>query len=353
VNGDYLWDRSGPADPEIVRLERLLGPFGRHNPPLPFRAPAIVPPRASPTFVAIAAVAAACVLALVGLTWTDRAASVVAWDVTRVTGSPLTPSGPITDHVRLGGGAWIDTRADGRVSIAVGEIGQVQAEPDTRIALLDARRGRYGLHLDRGTIHAVIWSPPGAFFVDTASATAVDLGCAYTMTVDAMGTGLVRVTSGWVGFEWQGREAFIPEGAVCRTRPGLGPGTPHFEETTPAFRAALDVIDEGAAPDADRAAAHSLVLEEAGARDRVTLWHLLTRVGPADRDRVFDRLAAFVAPPAGVTRDGIRRGRQDMLDRWWDDLGLGSTNWWRVWEQHWRPDRPVQYNNINDPKGRQ
>jgi len=70
--------------------------------------------------------------------------------------------------------------------------------------------------------------------------------------------------------------------------------------------------------------------------NRITLWHLLARVPAADRDRVFDRLATFVAPPAGVTREGVRAGDKQMLDAWWDALGLGSTSLWRKWSQQWR-----------------
>jgi hypothetical protein len=81
----------------------------------------------------------------------------------------------------------------------------------------------------------------------------------------------------------------------------------------------------------------ALVLREAQARDAFTLWHLLTRVEPASRDLVFDRLAALVPAPDGVTRDGIRAGDRAMLDTWWDHLGFGAANWWRVWRQQWRP----------------
>jgi hypothetical protein len=157
------------------------------------------------------------------------------------------------------------------------------------------------------------------------------------MSIDDAGAGLIRVTSGWVGFAWEGREAFIPAGAVCRTRPGLGPGTPRFEDTSETFAAALEAIDTApttGSPEA--AAALDRVIEEARPRDALTLWHLLSRVDPAIRERVFERLAGFVPPPAGVTLTGIRDGNQPMLDRWWDELNLGSTNWWRLWEQEWR-----------------
>jgi hypothetical protein len=51
---------------------------------------------------------------------------------------------------------------------------------------------------------------------------------------------------------------------------------------------------------------------------------------------VFDRLASFVPPPTGVTRDGIRAGDRRMLDAWWDALGLGTTSLWRTWSQQWK-----------------
>jgi len=38
-----------------------------------------------------------------------------------------------------------------------------------------------------------------------------------------------------------------------------------------------------------------------------------------------------------LTRDGIRAGDRAMLDTWWDHLGFGAANWWRVWRQQWRP----------------
>src|ERR1039458_5028797 len=52
--------------------------------------------------------------------------------------------------------------------------------------------------------------------------------------------------------------------------------------------------------------------------------------------RVYDALAALVPPPAGVTREGILHGDRRMLDRWWDQLGLGDTGWWRHLQGKWQ-----------------
>ena len=114
--------------------------------------------------------------------------------------------------------------------------------------------------LDRGRIRALIWAPPRNFFVNTPSAVAVDLGCAYTLDVDPRGWGLVHVTSGWVAFEYGGRESFIPQNAVCATRPRFGPGTPHYADASPALVEALSILDFPATENVNRSSALDVVL---------------------------------------------------------------------------------------------
>jgi hypothetical protein len=352
VSDRYLWDRSGPPDPEVERLEQLLGTLraAQPAPVTPVTARKILkvspplPPRRSRWFYWPMAAAAVITLLAVGLSWqaaqtkTRPATIGPTWSVARLAGAPRVGSRQIIDAGRLAVGQWLETGTQGRAEINVADIGRVHVDPGTRVRLVTTREGEHRLQLAQGTLHALIWAPPGQFFVDTPSSTAIDLGCAYTLQVDQTGAGLVRVTSGWVGFEFRGREAFIPAGAVCATRPRIGPGTPYYEDISAPMRDALATLDfAGATPDAAvRAAALSRVLNDARARDAVTLWHLLSRVEPgAERDRVFDRLAALVPPPEGVTKDSLRAGNRDMLDRWWDRLGFGDADWWRMWKQQW------------------
>jgi hypothetical protein len=336
VSDNYLWDRSDPADDDVARLEQTLAPLA-----LPRTRVLVLPPAAAPRrlrFAAIATLAAASIALLCGAVWRHRHDG-PALAVTRLAGAPRIASSTIATEGALGAGHWLETDADARASIAVGDIGRVDVETDTRIGLVGSRDGMYRLRLDRGTMHAFIWAPPGRFFVDTPSSTAVDLGCAYTLTVDRSGSGLLQVTSGWVGFELRGRESFIPAGAVCPTRRDLGPGTPRYEDVPADVAAALDTLDFGTPDAAARDAALDVILTHARARDVVTLWHLLSRVPPDARGRVFDRLASFVPPPKGVTRDGIVAGTREMRDAWWDELGLGTASWWRTWRQPWRTDK--------------
>ena len=69
---DYLWDRSGPPDPEIERLERLLGRF-RGSPSALAPRPSSFLPRPSIAYLAIAAsLLAACALGLWQIDRVDR-----------------------------------------------------------------------------------------------------------------------------------------------------------------------------------------------------------------------------------------------------------------------------------------
>ena len=149
------------------------------------------------------------------------------------------------------------------------------------------------------------------------------------------GSGLVRVTHGWVAFQNGERESFIPEQAVCATRPGVGPGTPRYEDAPDAYAAALDLLDFGHQSDPGRAQALDVVLSRARPRDAMTLWHLLRRGSGAERARVYDRMLAVSPPPSGVTREAILRGDPSAIDAWWDSFGLANTTWWRMWKKDW------------------
>jgi hypothetical protein len=336
VSGDYLWDGNGEPDPEIVRLEQALRTL-RSARPAPGWAPeprpevsARWPVSSRPALAAAAAVLLALAAALTRAPGpADRTRG---WGVAWLEGASWSQSRVVREG-RLAVGEWIETR-DGRARLSVGRIGQLQLEPATRVGLLDAGSRAHRLSLERGTVHAMIWAPPGRFLVDTPSATAVDLGCSYTLEVQADGSGRLRVDTGWVGLEYRGRDSLVPAGAACATRPGRGPGTPFYETAPPALREALGVIDSGAIGD-ERRAAVDRALAAARPRDALSLWHLLSRVEGGDRDRVYDRLASLVPPPWGVTREGIGRGDRAMRDAWWDELGLGSADFWRDWTRTW------------------
>jgi hypothetical protein len=262
----------------------------------------------------------------------------LTWDVARLEGAPRVGSKAIRGNSgvgKLGVGQTLVTDDSSRAAITFDKTGRVEVDRSSRLRLVTSGPGHKRLSLERGTIRATIWAPPGEFVVDTPSAVAVDLGCVYTLHVDDSGAGLLRTTMGWVGFKLNGHESFIPAGAVCATRPKIGPGTPYFEDSTPGFRDALSRFDFGANTPAERNALLGIILADARKNDALTLWHLLSRVGDADRPSVYDRLVALAPAPPGVTRQGILRLDRQMLDSWWNSLGFGDIYLWRTYEHDW------------------
>ena len=329
---EYLWDKSGEANPEVLRLERLLTRFqhdrpapvfpeGVHYPhwhlfPLPLRW--LIP-------AATMAVVAVLVLVVVLNRNKQIPSAVAGWHVSGQVGAAHISS---LSQV-------LETGKRSRVTLRDEDVGQIEVDANTRLRWLKNREDRARMVLDRGTIHALIWAPPGQFVVDTPSALTVDLGCAYTLQVDDSGAGLVRTSLGWVGFKLNGRESFIPAGAACRTRPKLGPGSPYFEDASPNFIAALARFDFDDRTPEQQAKDLTIVLNEARKRDALTVWHLLSRVDRSQRLSVYERLRLLAPPEAGVSQQGILRLDQTMLDRWWNELGFEDISIWRYWERSW------------------
>jgi len=346
-NDDYLWDRSGEPDPEIQHLETLLGKF-RHDSPTPV-FPQIVPERPGAVFpwrlrlfpaLAAAAVGMAAIAAVTFLLHRTQPTStpIAGWDVSDVQGTPRIGRKTISEKEgvsHLGIGQTLETDAQSRASLQAEDTGKIEVDPGTRLRLLSMGSGLKRIALDRGTIRAFIWAPPGQFVVDTPSAVTVDLGCAYALQVDDSGAGMVRTSLGWVGFKLQGHESFIPAGAACATRPKVGPGTPYFEDSSAPFRSALARFDFEDTTGQQRAQDVTIILREARNRDALTLWHLLARVDDQHRVLVYDRLSQLVPPPAAVTKEGILRLDRPMLDLWWNQLGFDDISVWRHWERSW------------------
>jgi hypothetical protein len=346
-SADYLWDRSGEPDPEIQHLERLLGRF-RHDSPTPI-FPEIVPERRWAFFpwrlqffpaLATATVGMAAIVAVTFMVYRTKPTptTLAGWDVSDVQGTPRIGQKPISAKDgtgRLGIGQMLETDSQSRASLQADDTGKIEVDPSTRLRLLSMGSELKWIALDRGTIHTFIWAPPGQFVVDTPSAVTVDLGCAYTLQVDDSGAGMVRTSLGWVGFKLNGHESFIPAGAACATRPKVGPGTPYFEDASTEFRSALAKFDFEDTTSQQRAHDVAIILSEARNRDALTLWHLLARVDDQQRELVYDRLSQLVPPPAAVTKEGILRLDQPMLDLWWNELGFDDISVWRHWERSW------------------
>jgi hypothetical protein len=212
-----LFDKAGTADPELARLEQVLGGFEYRGklPQLPRRR---APARRVWLAVGTVAAAAAIAFALVRLV-PPRA----GWPAS-IRGDGATCDGqPIAGEARLPVGAWLETGASS-ARLTVAELGTVELAPGSRARIVATSAAEHVVRLERGTLDARIDAPPRRFVVETARVRVIDLGCAFTVTVDGAGVGRVSVVAGRVALaDAEGRETVVPTGAACALT-ASGPG---------------------------------------------------------------------------------------------------------------------------------
>jgi hypothetical protein len=315
---DYLWDRSGTPDPEIVRLEQVLGPLawrkgGNRGPAVHSRLGLV---RSKAFWSAIAAVL------VMGVAWEDAVGRAQAsfWELSLQGQKPVRVLTGERIQVSAPGGAFMRERSTGEVRIEVNSV----------LRLVSARKGQQNIALERGVIHALIWAPPAQFVVDTPSAKAVDLGCQYTLRVGQNGNGFLTVEVGWVAFQHGRTESFIPAGAACATDARRGPGIPYFADAPDALKSAVKRFDADGDFHAIEAA-----LPLARTRDGLTLWHLLQRTRGSQRERVWERFTELVGPAKDIREDAIVHGDEQAMSGAWNALERGDAGWWREWKRRW------------------
>jgi FecR protein len=299
MSEEYLWDRTGAPDPEIERLEGLLGRFGYREKPRVH------------VMRRWMALAASLVLLSGGVYMANRSA----------------PTQWTAEGRQISEGQTMTTGATGELVLRSEFVGEVRLAPNSQLKMMRGADEEQRLALQRGTMHALIWAPPARFSVDTPSARTIDLGCAYNLTVNGDGSGLVSVETGWVAFQAGSSESFIPAGAACRTRPRSGPGIPYFQDASEELRDGLGRWDRSNGKEG-----LDSVLASARARDGISLWHLAVRTSGKDRELVVTRFAGLVP---GIDAEGLMRGKGTAIDGAWNALGLGGTDWWRSWKHRW------------------
>ncbi|MCZ6691904.1 MAG: FecR domain-containing protein [Planctomycetota bacterium] len=305
MSEDYLWDRSGKPDPEIQRIESLLGRYRYRGAESKGRVH---------RFRMLVAAAAAFLLLATGLYLALREGG-PSYEVVYLEGAARITSGkesPPSNRARAGD--IIQTDGSTQAELTIGSAGKVRLLENSRVELVDCGEKNHRLNLARGSLRARIYAEPRLFQIGTPAAIAVDLGCIYKLTVDKSDITTLTVETGRVSLEINDRMVSVPGGAVCRADPVKGLGIPFREKSSKALKNAVIALEN------DREKAPALLptcLEAATNADTITLWHLFEFLeDEKDRGVVYDRLAMLSPPPAGVTREACVGLDREALDAW-------------------------------------
>lgn len=244
----------------------------------------------------------------------------ITWKVTDVIGEIKIGENYIKENGNIKIGEWLETGNDNKAKIKVELIGELEIEPNSKVQLLNSEENEKRINLNKGKINATIWAPPKIFIVETPSATAIDLGCVYTLEVLEDSSTILEVISGWVALTDNGNDVIVPSGAVCKSIKNKGNGTPYYKDASELFINSLYKYDF-------ENKSHELIniiISESREKDALSLWHLIFNSKQEDKELIVNRLIEIEPLPYGVTINGIMEGEREMLDKWWEYLGFGS-----------------------------
>lgn len=287
MSDDYLWDRSGPADPDVARLEEMLSPL-RHDQPLDELR--VRRKRRAPWFVLGIELAAAAALAIyLAVPRGENACGGADGFAFTGLGGEVSCGGARVARGVLPVGGELETGAH-EASLTIANIGSAKLGKQTRVRLDRTDAERHQLSLERGHMHAKVTAPPRLFAVATKHTDVIDLGCEYTIDIDEAGTGSICVQSGLVELATKaGATVVTPEGACAAILAGHRPGLPHGRRTRDEVVAAVQAYDRGDAAAFDR------LLALADRRDAITLIALAAI--DTRKAAVLERLMELSPPP--------------------------------------------------------
>lgn len=301
----YLWDGSGAAPAELVALEVALRPLDVAP------APAAVTPIGTrkrrvawAVALGVAALAAAALFFIMlraqpeGCTRPHGFAFTASGGAARCGGARLA-SGELAPGDRL------DTFG-AEVTLTIADIGSAELAPGSRVALAATGPTEHRLRLERGAMHARVSAVPRLFVVETPAATAVDLGCEYTLRVGPDGRGELIVLSGAVELSSSGGPVTVPAGMRAQLVPGRGGTLPLRADAPSALHAAV----EAGAPSEEAWAALR-------AEDAVTWLHLARGLEADVRARLRVRLGelGLVAPAGPLDDAALAAWTQELVWR--------------------------------------
>jgi len=294
-DSNYLWDRSGPVDPDVARLETLLAPL-RHAGSSP--APPAARPAARRTW--LLALAAAVLLVAV-VAWFARPrgqTNLAGWEIAG-------QSGPLT-IASTSAGASIATGSGATLNLVRGPA-HLWLGADTSLSLAPAPPEAIAGILSRGTLFVDLSGdqplrlafPLGEFTVPPNTSASIHLQDSAGMP------GGIELKRGMVQLTLKGRVVRVLPGRRIDLRADVvSTPSPDATPLADALRRADTLLDQGSfGPDLDAAIAQVAATTSRDTADAG--WNLAWRLDPAGRAGILEDLRqdlGLAALPAGAAQ---------------------------------------------------
>ena len=239
--------------------------------------------------------------------------SKVVWTIDVNTGLVTINNNKVTENAEFNEGDVLKTGNSSEAIIIVPDVGKININEQTTVARVGSN-----LRLDNGSVIVDTRENKEKFSVEIPSALIDEyyLSDNYLLQVDEKGNSKVEVFSGWLEVKSGDESYIIPEGYRMKIIEDATVGIPYLSGSKPEFVQLLDDYLFGG----KNSASLSAVLLSVSDSDAITLWNLLKKVKPNQRNEVYKKLVEFVPVPEGVTKDNILNLDQHALQLWLNEI---------------------------------
>ena len=237
----------------------------------------------------------------------------VAWAIDVNTGLVSVNDNKITENAEFVEDDVLKTGNSSEALIIIPNVGKININEQTTVV-----RVGNNLRLNDGSVVVDTRENKEKLSVEIPSALIDEyhLSDNYILQVDEKGNSKVEVFSGWLEVKSGDESYIIPEGYEMKIIEDATVGIPYLSESKPEFVQLLDDYIFGG----KNSASLSAVLLSVSDSDAITLWNLLKKVKPNQRNEVYEKLVELVPAPEGVTKDNILNLDQHALQLWLNEI---------------------------------
>ena len=238
-----------------------------------------------------------------------------SWEVKKVRLGNSSYSDPFTD---LSEDGILETNSITRLQVNIPDVGNLFLDPETKIQRLKSNDVR----LLKGTITAEKDGAKKFLSIEVLGAEIKDyfLGGQSKVTLVDQKTSFLEVTDGWVALNNDNLESLVLPNHFCMITADSGVGLPYRNGSSKEF---VEAINYYCFTRPNNEEALISILTKADVSNSVTLWNLIMRVTPKQRDMVIYTLFSLLGePPSGVTDDGLKTLDSAMLKKLLEEIEI-------------------------------
>ncbi len=235
------------------------------------------------------------------------------WKVITNAGT-ITVNGRLNHSGKIEQGQSLFAGENSSATIRVPRVGNILVKQNSLLVLNKAKDGNNEVSLVKGALKVSNTFNMPDFTIKLKECTIFDRAGEFEMAIDSVDNSKITVNFGLVEMHRGDEIVFLDEGYSCEINKEYGIGIPYREKAPEEFKNYVRNYFRG-----DENAVDAII-RSADKEDMLTLLAMIPRSPRQKRVPLFQAIANYFPPPAGVTQMGIVKAETQSIYLWWQDI---------------------------------